>query len=52
MSNIDLVTNLSGLTPFEKYDYYFEGMGGNWPAVVTPVELCIREGNKQSNRPH
>jgi hypothetical protein len=47
MSNIDLVTNLSGLTPFEKYDYYFEGMGGNWPAVVTPVSGSFRP-NKNS----
>ena len=47
MSNIDLVTNLSGLVPFEKYDYVFEGMGGNWPAVITPVSGSFRP-NKDS----
>lgn len=47
MSNIDLVTNLSGLVPFEKYDYVFEGMGGNWPAVITPISGSFRP-NKDS----
>lgn len=42
MSNIDVNTRLSGLLPFEKYDYVFEGMGGNWPCIITPVSGTIR----------
>lgn len=42
MPNIDVNTQLSGLLPFEKYDYVFEGMGGNWPCVITPVSGTIR----------
>lgn len=42
MSNISISTRLSGLLPFEKYDYAFEGMGGNWPCVITPVSGTIR----------
>jgi hypothetical protein len=42
MSYIDIKTELSGLLPFEKYDYKFEGMGGNWPCTVTPYSGSIR----------
>jgi hypothetical protein len=42
MSNIDVKIELSGLLPFEKYDYLFEGMGGNWPCIVTPYSGTIR----------
>lgn len=42
MSNIDVQADLSGLIPFEKYDYYFEGMGANWPATITPLSGSFR----------
>lgn len=42
MSNIDINTVMSGLVPFEKYDYVFEGTGGNWPCVVTPYSGTFR----------
>jgi hypothetical protein len=42
MSNISISTRLSGLMPFEKYDYTFQGMGGNWPCVITPLSGTIR----------
>lgn len=42
MSYVDIKTELSGLLPFEKYDYKFEGMGGNWPCTITPYSGTIR----------
>jgi hypothetical protein len=42
MSNIDVSIKLSGLLPFEKYDYAFDGMGGNWPCIITPYSGTIR----------
>lgn len=42
MSNIDVSFQLDGLLPFEKYDYAIEGLGGNWPCVVTPISGTIR----------
>jgi hypothetical protein len=42
MSNIAVSIKLSGLLPFEKYDYAFEGMGGNWPCLITPLSGTIR----------
>jgi len=42
MPNIDISSSISGLMPYEKYDYKFEGMGGNWPAIITPISGSIR----------
>ena len=42
MSNIDVSIKLSGLLPFEKYDYAFQGLGGNWPCIITPASGTIR----------
>lgn len=38
MSNpIDISAQIRGLIPYEKYNYVFNGIGSNWPTVISPI---------------
>lgn len=38
MSNpIDISAQIKGLIPYEKYNYIFNGIGSNWPTVISPI---------------
>lgn len=38
---IDISAQINGLIPFEKYNYVFNGIGSNWPTVITPISGSI-----------
>lgn len=35
--NVAYNADLNGFIPFERYYFELDGLGGNWPAIVTPV---------------
>jgi hypothetical protein len=38
MSNpIDISAQINGLIPYQKYNYFFNGIGSNWPTIVNPL---------------
>lgn len=37
----DIVLNLFNLIPGESYDYYFHGVGNNWPAAMYPISGTV-----------
>lgn len=45
-NNIAINIGLSDLQPNEKYFFNFQGQGGNWPAVITPVSGFIQPNSE------
>lgn len=35
--NVAYNANLNGFTPYERYYFEFKGLGGNWPAIISPA---------------
>lgn len=44
--NVAYNANLNGFVPFERYYFEFSGLGGNWPAIVSPASGYFTTDNE------